>query len=203
MGNDAVLRLFRSCLYLRLENWDLVRVGSSALHELRHGHHLLGAARLLRPGTSRGLFCKYRDRLRRGELHERGIPPLSSPPLWLALDRDAHPYGAPSRQDARVRLLGLSGHGFYGAFHRVNSPSQNGCSRRETCPLGAHESPTEAGSAREENEARKSRIGLMLFSTFGVRRLLRASFSSRKSRARKMPCPPSIGTVKQRILLTP
>jgi hypothetical protein len=89
MGDDALLHLFRRCLYLRLENWNPVRVSPFSHHEPHNGDHLLGLARLLRPGRSRGLFCKYGDYHRRRELHERGILPLSSPPIWPALDRDA------------------------------------------------------------------------------------------------------------------
>jgi fatty acid desaturase len=49
--------------------------------------------------------------------YERRIPPLSSPPFWLALDRNAGPSGAHSRQDETIWLLGVSGRGFYAAFH--------------------------------------------------------------------------------------
>jgi hypothetical protein len=47
MGNNAVLRLLRSCLCLRLENWNSVRGSSSSMHEFHYGNHLMGAARLL------------------------------------------------------------------------------------------------------------------------------------------------------------
>src|ERR1700693_3498977 len=156
MGNGAILPLLRGRFYLRLENWNHLRFGSSSLHELHHGPHRLGAARLLRLGTSRRLFCKHGDRLRRSELHERRLPPLPSPSFQPSLDRDAGSSGAHSRQDEGVRLACFPRFGLYGAFLRVDCPSQNECARGQTCPLGAPESRRKGSFAGKQNQARES-----------------------------------------------
>src|ERR1700722_20627890 len=160
MGHGSFLHFLRRGIYLRLENWIRLRFGTSSLHELHYGHHCMGSARFLRPGTSRRLFCEYGDTLRRVELHERGIPPLPSPPLRPSLDRDARPHGADSRKDERVRLTGLPRFGCNAAFHRIDCSAQNGCACRKTYPLGTYESRTEVGIAREQNQTCETSCGL-------------------------------------------
>ena len=114
------------------------------------------------PATSRRLFCEYRNCVRRSELHERGIPPRSPPPLWAALERNAHAYGADTRKDERVRLSGLPRHGFHGTLYRVDPAAQNACPRGEACAVGADGSPNPNGFVGGKNQACAIRFSVIV-----------------------------------------
>src|SRR5258708_3810618 len=72
------------------------------------------------------------------------------------MDGDASLFREGASPDERGRLVSLPRLGFYGPFPRVDPLSQNGCACGETCPVGAHESRAEIGSASEEDQPQDS-----------------------------------------------